>query len=173
MGEPILFFYKNRIWIFYFKYNRKVGFFYENCIRLCLNLKDEVAKYLKSQNIEFKDFGTYTEESCDYADISLPVAEAVVAKEFDFGILICGTGIGIGIAANKVPGIRAALCSDTFSAHATREHNDANILTMGERIVGKGLAIDIVKAFLGAEFEGDRHIKRINKITEIEKKYSK
>lgn len=88
-----------------------------------LNLKDEVAKYLKSQNIEFKDFGTYTEESCDYADISLPVAEAVVAKEFDFGILICGTGIGIGIAANKVPGIRAALCSDTFSAHATREHN--------------------------------------------------
>ena len=103
-----------------------------------LNLKDEVAKYLKSQNIEFKDFG-----------------------------------IGIGIAANKVPGIRAALCSDTFSAHATREHNDANILTMGERIVGKGLAIDIVKAFLGAEFEGDRHIKRINKITEIEKKYSK
>ena len=112
-----------------------------------LNLKAEIANYLKSQNIEFKDFGTYTEESCDYADI--------------------------GIAANKVPGIRAALCSDTFSAHATREHNDANILTMGERVVGKGLAIDIVKAFLGAEFEGDRHARRINKITEIEKKYSK
>ncbi|WP_195988690.1 ribose 5-phosphate isomerase B [Clostridium sp. D53t1_180928_C8] len=138
-----------------------------------LNLKDEIAKYLESQNIEFKDFGTYTEESCDYADIALPVAEAVVAKEFDFGILICGTGIGIGIAANKVPGIRASLCSDTFSAHATREHNDANILTMGERVVGKGLAIDIVKEFLGAEFEGDRHSRRINKITEIEKKYSK
>ena len=82
-------------------------------------------------------------------------------------------GIGIGIAANKVPGIRAALCSDTFSAHATREHNDANILTLGERVVGEGPAIDIVKAFLGAEFEGDRHIRRINKITEIEKKYSK
>ena len=81
--------------------------------------------------------------------------------------------IGIGIAANKVPGVRAALCSDTFSAHATREHNDANILTMGERVVGKGLAIDIVKAFLGAKFEGDRHARRINKITEIEKKYSK
>ena len=131
-----------------------------------LNLKAEIAEYLKSQNIKFKDFGTYSEEACDYADISLPVAEAVAAKEFDFGI-------GIGIAANKVPGIRAALCSDTFSAHATREHNDANILTLGERVVGKGLAIDIVKAFLGAEFEGDRHIRRINKITEIEKKYSK
>ena len=136
-----------------------------------LNLKAEIASYLKSQNIEFKDFGTYTEESCDYADIALPVAEAVVAKEFDFGILICGTGIGIGIAANKVPGIRAALCSDTFSAHATREHNDANILTMGERLVCKGLAIDIVKAFLGAEFEGDRHVRRLEKITKIEEKY--
>ena len=100
-----------------------------------LNLKAEIANYLKSQNIEFKDFGTYSEESCDYADIALPVAEAVVAKEYDFGILICGTGIGIGIAANKVPGIRAALCSDTFSAHATREHNDANILTLGERVL--------------------------------------
>lgn len=138
-----------------------------------LNLKEEVANYLKSQNIEFKDFGTYTEESCDYADIALPVAEAVVAKEYDLGILICGTGIGIGIAANKVHGIRAALCSDTFSAHATREHNNANILTMGERVVGKGLAIDIVRTFLSAEFEGDRHIRRLNKITEIENKYSK
>ena len=136
-------------------------------------LKNEIIKYLESENYEVKDFGTYSTDSCDYPDIAQPVAEAVAAKEFDFGILICGTGIGIGIAANKVPGIRAALCSDTFSAHATREHNDANILTMGERVVGKGLAIDIVKAFLGAEFEGDRHARRINKITEIEKKYSK
>lgn len=138
-----------------------------------LNLKQEVAKYLETENIEFKDFGTYTDESCDYPDIALPVAEAVVAKEFDFGILICGTGIEIGIAANKVPGIRAALCSDTFSAHATREHNDANILILGERVVGKGLAIDIVSTFLNSKFEGDRHARRINKITEIEKKYSK
>lgn len=138
-----------------------------------LNLKSEIVEYLKSEGIEFKDFGTYTEASCDYADIALPVAEAVVAKEFDFGILICGTGIGIGIAANKVPGIRAALCSDTFSAHATREHNDANILTMGERVVGKGLAIDIVKAFLTSQFEGDRHLTRINKIADIERKYNK
>lgn len=136
-------------------------------------LKNEIIEYLKGENYEFKDFGTYSTESCDYPDIALPVAEAVSSKEFDFGILICGTGIGIGIAANKVPGIRAALCSDTFSAHATRQHNDANILTMGQRVVGTGLALDIVKTFLSAEFEGDRHIKRISKITDIENKYSK
>ena len=138
-----------------------------------LNLKDEIIKYLNSEGIEFKDFGTYTEASCDYPDIALPVAKAVATKEYDFGILICGTGIGIGIAANKVPGIRAALCSDTFSAHATREHNNANILTMGERVVGKGLAVDIVKTFLSAKFEGDRHQKRIDKITAIENEYCK
>lgn len=138
-----------------------------------LNLKNEILAYLKGEGIETKDFGTYTEESCDYADIALPVAEAVAAKEFDFGILVCGTGIGIGIAANKVPGIRAALCSDTFSAHATREHNDANILTLGERVVGKGLAIDIVKTFLSAKFEGGRHATRISKIEDIENKYNK
>ena len=136
-------------------------------------LKNEVIKYLESENYEVKDFGTYSTDSCDYPDIAQPVAEAVAAKEFDFGILICGTGIGIGIAANKVPGIRAALCSDTFSAHATRQHNNANILTMGQRVVGTGLALDIVKTFLNSEFEGDRHIKRIDKITAIEKKYNK
>ena len=103
----------------------------------------------------------------------LQLTEAVAAKEFDFGILVCGTGIGIGIAANKVPGIRAALCSDTFSAHATRQHNNANILTMGQRVVGPGLAIDIVKTFLNAKFQGDRHQKRIDKITAIEEKYYK
>lgn len=138
-----------------------------------LNLKNEIVTYLQSEGIEVKDFGTYTEESCDYADIALPVAEAVVNKEYDFGILICGTGIGISIAANKVPGVRAALCSDTFSAHATREHNDANILAMGERVVGRGLALDIVKAFVNAKFEGERHQVRIDKISAIEKKYNK
>lgn len=138
-----------------------------------LNLKNEIVTFLKSEGIEVKDFGTYTEESCDYADIALPVAEAVVNKEYDFGILICGTGIGISIAANKVPGVRAALCSDTFSAHATREHNDANILAMGERVVGRGLALDIVKAFINAKFEGERHQVRIDKIAAIEKKYNK
>lgn len=136
-------------------------------------LKNEIINYLKSENHEVKDFGTYSTSSCDYPDIALPVAEAVASKEYEFGILICGTGIGIGIAANKVPGIRAALCSDTFSAHATREHNNANILTMGQRVVGTGLALDIVKTFLTSKFEGDRHQKRIDKISEIEKKYNK
>lgn len=136
-------------------------------------LKEEIVTYLKETGYEYKDFGTYSEESCDYADYAIKVAESVAAKENDLGILICGTGIGIGIAANKVPGIRAALCSDTFSAHATREHNDANILTMGQRVVGTGLALDIVKTFLNSKFEGDRHVKRIQKINEIEQKYSK
>ena len=136
-------------------------------------LKNEIIKFLESENHEVKDFGTYSTDSCDYPDVALPVAEAVAAKEFEFGILICGTGIGIGISANKVPGIRAALCSDTFSAHATRQHNNANILTMGQRVVGPGLAIDIVKTFLTAEYEGGRHQNRLDKITEIEKKYSK
>lgn len=136
-------------------------------------LKNEIIKFLEGEKYEVKDFGTYSTDSCDYPDIALPVAEAVAAKEFDFGILICGTGIGIGISANKVPGIRAALCSDTFSAHATREHNNANILTMGQRVVGVGLAIDIVKTFISSKYEGGRHENRLNKITEIEKKYSK
>ncbi|OPJ63417.1 ribose 5-phosphate isomerase B [Clostridium oryzae] len=136
-------------------------------------LKKYVLEYLNEHKIEYKDYGTYDEASCDYPDYALTVAEAVAAKEYDFGILICGTGIGIGIAANKVPGVRAALCHDTFSAHACRQHNNANILTMGERIVGPGLAVDIVDAFLNAKFEGDRHTRRLNKITEIEKKYNK
>ena len=143
------------------------------CDHGAFRLKNEIIEFLNSENYEVKDFGTYSEESCDYPDIALPVAEAVVNKEYDFGILVCGTGIGIGIAANKVPGVRAALCSDTFSAHATREHNNANILTMGQRVVGTGLALDIVKTFLNTEFEGERHQKRIDKISEIEKKYSK
>ncbi len=136
-------------------------------------LKQEIIKFLESEGHEVKDFGTHSTESCDYPDISLSVAEAIVAKEFELGILVCGTGIGIGIAANKVPGIRAALCSDTFSAHATRQHNNANILTMGQRVVGTGLALDIVKTFISSEFEGDRHQKRIDKISAIETKYSK
>ncbi|SHH81839.1 ribose-5-phosphate isomerase [Clostridium collagenovorans DSM 3089] len=138
-----------------------------------LNLKNAIIKHLESKGIEVKDFGTYTSDSCDYPEYALRVAEEVAAKNFDFGILVCGTGIGISISANKVPGVRAALCSDTFSAHATREHNNANILALGERVVGQGLAIDIVDTFLSAEFEGGRHENRVNKISEIEKKYSK
>lgn len=138
-----------------------------------LGLKQEIISHLEKKGYEIKDYGTYSTESCDYPDFALQVAEAVAGKECDLGILVCGTGIGISIAANKVPGVRAALCSDTFSAHATREHNNANILAFGERVVGRGLALDIVDAFLSAEFEGGRHQKRVDKITEIEKKYCK
>lgn len=137
------------------------------------NLKGEIINHLENKGIEYKDYGTYSKDSCDYPDIAIQVAEAVVNKEQEFGILVCGTGIGISIAANKVPGIRAALCSDTFSAHATREHNNANILSLGERTVGVGLALDIVDTFLNTKFEGERHALRINKISEIEKKYNK
>lgn len=136
-----------------------------------LKLKKEIIKHLEGKRIGFEDFGTLTEESCDYPDYALKVAEEVAAKNFEFGILVCGTGIGISIAANKVPGIRAALCGDTFSAHSCREHNDANILAIGERVTGAGLALDIVDAFLNAQFLGDRHLKRVNKITDIENKY--
>ena len=127
-------------------------------------LKQAVVKFLEENGYEYKDFGTYDTQSCDYPDIAVPVAKAVAAGEFDRGILICGTGIGIGIAANKVAGIRAALCHDTFSAHATRQHNDSNILTMGQRVIGQGLALDIVNIWLTTEFEGGRHQKRIDKI---------
>ncbi|MEG0297188.1 MAG: ribose 5-phosphate isomerase B [Clostridium sp.] len=138
-----------------------------------VDLKNEIKTYLQAAGYEVKDFGTNSHESCDYPDIALPVAESVVSKESNLGILVCGTGIGISIAANKVPGVRAALCSDTFSAHATREHNNANILALGQRVVGAGLALDIVNTFLNAKFEGDRHQKRIDKISKIEEKYSK
>ena len=127
-------------------------------------LKSAIMKYLEDKGYEYKDFGTYSEESCDYPDIAIAVAEDVAAGRYDKGILICGTGIGIGIAANKVPGIRAALCHDTFSAHASRQHNDANILTMGQRVIGQGLALDIVDIWLHTEFEGGRHQRRIDKI---------
>jgi len=135
-----------------------------------LRLKNEIIEYLQKNNYQLKDFGTHTEESCDYPDIARPLAEAVAAGEFDKGILICGTGIGIGIAANKIKGIRAALCHDCFSAKASREHNDANILTMGERVIGTGVALQIVEIWLSTDFEGGRHKNRIAKISEIENK---
>lgn len=134
-------------------------------------LKEMIKDFLEKEGFSFQDFGTFSEDSVDYPDFSLKVAEAVASGLFDRGILICGTGIGIGIAANKVKGIRAALCHDTFSARASREHNNANILTMGERIIGPGLALDIVKIWLDSEFAGGRHAIRVGKIQEIEKKY--
>lgn len=130
-----------------------------------LELKKTVMDYLDSKNIEYKDFGTYTSESCDYPVYGKAVANAVAGGECDKGIIICGTGIGISIAANKVKGIRAALCHDVFSAKATREHNDSNILAMGARVIGPGLALEIVKAFLETDFSNDeRHIRRIKMI---------
>lgn len=131
-------------------------------------LKNEIIKHLNENGIELKDFGTYGEDSCDYPDYAEAVAHEVVNKNFDFGILVCGTGIGISIAANKVKGIRAALCGDTFSAHSSREHNDANILALGQRVVGTGLALDIVNIFLKSEFLGGRHQNRVNKLNNLE-----
>lgn len=137
------------------------------------SLKEEIKNHLESKNIEIIDYGTGNTDSCDYSEFSEKVGESVVNGESNFGILVCGTGIGISIAANKIPGIRAAVCSDTFSAHACREHNNANILALGQRTVGTGLALDIVDTFLGATFEGGRHQTRIDKIKKIEEKYSK
>lgn len=133
-----------------------------------LHLKQDIKELLLSLGHEVEDFGTHSTESCDYPDIAESVAHAVVDGNADRGILICGTGIGIGIAANKIPGVRAALCHDTFSAHASREHNNANILTMGERIIGPGLAKDIVTIWMGTEFEGGRHSRRVEKISALE-----
>ena len=131
-------------------------------------LKETIKTYLLAHDYEVTDFGTEGEDSCDYPDFALPVAEAVAKGEYDRGILICGTGIGIGIVANKIKGVRAALCHDTFSAEACRNHNDANILTMGERIVGEGLALKIVETFLNSDFEGGRHQRRVDKIKALE-----
>lgn len=128
-------------------------------------LKQKVMKHLAERGLEYKDFGTYSEDSCDYPVYGKAVAHAVADGDCDRGILICGTGIGISITANKVPGIRAALCGDCFSAEATRLHNDANILAMGARVVGAGLALKIVDTFLDTPFSGDeRHVRRINMI---------
>lgn len=128
-------------------------------------LKKEIIGYLEKNNLEYKDYGTYTPDSCDYPVYAKKVAKAILDGECDKGILICGTGIGISITANKFKGIRAALCHDCFSAQATREHNDANIVAMGARVVGPGLAIKIVDTFLNTEFSGDeRHINRINQM---------
>ena len=128
-------------------------------------LKQEIIKYLTEKNIEFKDFGCYGEASCDYTEYGKAVAEAVAAGKYEKGILICGTGIGISITANKIKGIRCALCSDCFSAEATREHNDANILALGGRVVGTGVALKIVDTFLNTPFSNEeRHIRRISRI---------
>ena len=127
-----------------------------------------VNELFSEEPVMVKDFGTYSEESCDYPIYGEAVARAVADGEYERGILICGTGIGISISANKVKGIRAALCGDCYSAEMTRRHNDANILAMGARVLGPGLALKIVDTFLNTEFEGGRHARRIALISDIE-----
>lgn len=139
------------------------------CDHGAFRLKKEIIEYLKEKGIAYKDYGTCEQKSCDYADFAIPVAEAVARGEFKSGVLLCGTGIGMSIAANKVKGIRAAVVTDEFSARAARSHNDANILCMGERVLGSGLALGILDAFLGTPFEGGRHAVRIGKIADYEK----
>ncbi len=126
--------------------------------------KEAIIDYLKARNIEFVDMGTYTRESCDYPEIAKSVAKKVVSGEFNRGILVCGTGIGMSIAANKIKGIRAALCGDTYSARVSRAHNNANILCLGERVIGEHLALDIVDIWLKTGFEGGRHKRRVDMI---------
>ncbi|CAM4339381.1 ribose 5-phosphate isomerase B [Lacicoccus alkaliphilus] len=130
------------------------------------NLKRAIVDDLKEKGLDVTDFGPETADSVDYPDYAKPLAEKVAAGEYDKGILVCGTGIGMSISANKVKGIRSALVHDTFSARATRQHNDSNVLAMGERVVGEGLALDIVDIWLNTEFEGGRHERRVCKIEE-------
>lgn len=134
-----------------------------------VNLKEEIKKVLAELKVEVNDVGTFGSEAVDYPDIAEKVAHSVVSGEADRGIVLCGTGIGISIAANKIKGIRAALCHDIFSAKMSREHNNANILAMGERVIGFGPACEIVKAWVTTEFSGDRHARRVNKIMALEK----
>ncbi|WP_129705463.1 ribose 5-phosphate isomerase B [Priestia megaterium] len=133
-----------------------------------INLRQEIISLMEELNIEYVDLGCECKASVDYPDYALPVAQKVASQEVSRGILICGTGIGMSIAANKVKGIRCALVHDTFSAKATREHNDSNILAMGERVIGPGLAREIAKIWLMTEFEGGRHENRVNKIKQYE-----
>ena len=139
-----------------------------------LNLKKALIAYLEKNGHEVKDYGTNTFDSCDYPDYAVQAAEAVASGECERGIVVCSSGIGVSIVANKVPGVRCAHCHDTYCAKYTRLHNDANMLAFGEKVVGVGLMEEMVNLFLTTEFEGgERHNRRINKIAEIEKKYAK
>ena len=139
-----------------------------------LNLKNALIAYLKKCGHEVKNFGTDTFDSCDYPDYAVLAAEAVASGECERGIVVCSSGIGVSIVANKVPGIRCAHCHDTYCAKYTRLHNDANMLAFGEKVVGVGLMEELVNLFLTTEYEGgERHDRRINKIVKIEEKYNK
>ncbi len=131
-------------------------------------LKEKLLKFLQKNGYEVEDFGTFSSESVDYPDIAQKVADAVAGGAAQCGILVCGTGIGVSIAANKVHGIRAAHCTDPYSARMAKEHNNANILTLGGRITGEELAYEIVNAYLQAEFQGGRHSRRVEKVMALE-----
>lgn len=145
------------------KRERKKNMIAIGCDHGGVELKDEIVKHLEKKGIECKDVGCYTSESCDYPVYAKKVTDLITSKECKEGILVCGTGIGMSMAANKVKGIRAAVCGDCFSAQATKEHNNANVLCLGARVVGPGLALKIVDTFLETEFSnGERHIRRID-----------
>ena len=131
-------------------------------------LKQEIMKHLEERKLEYIDFGTYSSDSCDYPQYGAAVGRAVASGSCERGILICGTGIGISISANKIHGVRAALCGDCFSAEMTRRHNDANIVALGARVVGPGLALKIVDTVLDTEFEGGRHERRVQQMMALE-----
>ncbi|EAG6863059.1 ribose 5-phosphate isomerase B [Listeria monocytogenes] len=133
-----------------------------------IELRKSIISYLESVGISYEEFGPEAPESVDYPGLAITISEKVVNQEVDRGILVCGTGIGMSIAANKVKGIRCALVGDTFSAHATREHNDTNVLALGARVIGPGLAEDIVKIWLETAYEGGRHANRVGQITAYE-----
>ena len=136
-------------------------------------LKESLKEWLIQQGYQIQDFGTHSPDSVDYPDYAVQVAESVAGGKAERGVLICGTGIGMAMAANKVPGVRAALCSDLYTARMAREHNDANVLTLGGRLTGKELAREILEMFLKTEFAGGRHSQRVEKIREIEERFSK
>ena len=133
-------------------------------------LKQAVMKHLAERGVEYRDYGTYSPESCDYPDYGEAVGRAVASGECERGIVICGTGIGISMAANKVRGVRCALCGDCYSAQMSREHNDANVLALGARVLGEGLALKIVDTYLDSSFQGGRHARRVAKIMALEDK---
>lgn len=135
-----------------------------------VELKNEIITYFKENGIAYIDFGCAKNEVCDYPDIAKLVCDSVTSGDCDKAVLICGTGVGISIAANKVKGIRAACCSDYFSAKHTRLHNDANVLCLGARVVGGGLARELVDVFLNTKFEGGRHQRRVDLISKLEEK---
>jgi len=138
------------------------------CDHRGLNIKRTIMDLISQEGHSYEDFGCYDTAAVDYPDIGGKVAQAVAEGRFEHGILVCSTGIGMSMAANKVPGVRAALCHDVFSARRSREHNDANVLCLGESVMGEGLAKEIVTAYLGAKFEGGRHVQRLEKLRELE-----